>query len=32
MRKNAYPDPVETATDAQFAADSPTSPGDFPSA
>ena len=24
MRKNAYPDPVDTATNAQFAADGPT--------
>ena len=30
MRKNAYPDPVDTATDAQFAADGPTDASGLP--
>jgi excisionase family DNA binding protein len=30
MRKNAYPDPVDTATNAQFAADGPTDASGLP--
>ena len=30
MRKHAYPDPVDTAIDAQFAADAPTDAGGLP--
>jgi excisionase family DNA binding protein len=30
MRKHAYPDPVDTATDAQFAPDAPTDAGGLP--
>jgi hypothetical protein len=30
MRKNAYPDPVDTATAAQFAADGPTDASGLP--